>query len=1091
MGSARRRLIVAALFLGVVAVAAAVHARPAPANTLPSGFADQLVFSGLQLPTRVAFAADGTVFIAEKAGRILRYSSIQASASTVVADLRTQVFSGWDRGIVGLAVDPAFTTGRPYLYALFTLNAPPGGTVPTWNGDDCPSPPGPTTNGCVVTGRLVRLTIVNGVATETKVLIDDWCQQFTSHSIGDLGFGPDGALYASAGDGASYTFVDKGQVPGGVSPTVLKAKACDDPTNEGGSLRSLDALTPNDPHTLDGTIIRIDPDTGAARPDNPWASSSDPNRRRIVAFGMRNPWRFTFRPGTSELWASDTGWKSYEEINRIPLGTGAVPNLGWPCYEGVGKQPEYDAAAIPICQNLDPATVTAPHHSYGRVAIEGCGKNTTAASAVAFATNLRYPAAYQGALFFSDYARGCIFTMRLGKNGLPDTSTVAAFVTGRPVVDLQTGPGRDLFYLDISRKGCNAADCGELRRIVASGTNRAPVAGVTAAPVSGPAPLTAAFDAGSSSDPDAGDVLRYEWDLDADGQFDDGTGRTATATYPTPRTLAVRVRVTDSYGLSSIAQVTVSAGNDAPVPAIATPAATVTWAAGDPVAFSGSAQDAQQGALPPSALQWRLVIEHCGDGGVQCHEHEVQSWSGVASGQFYAPAHDWPSRLKLLLTAKDNAGASATVTRTLEPRTVSLAVASNPPGISIDAVDTASPAPFNRTVIAGTTVTVSAPATAVVNGVTWTFASWSDGGARSHDITPTTNTTLTATYTTTPTPQGLTLDTWTNWGGSQLADIPTGTPPTATITLNSSATPSNRGNDFGQRVRGLLTPATTGTYRLYLSSDDEGVLAFNPTGPDPTGRQTVARVIDWTNPNSFTEQPGQRSGEFNLQAGTSYWIEAFAKEGGNLDHLSIAWTGPGIPTPTLIPANRLTPTTNGCTGWCPPPTSTNGMRLDRWANRPGGRLTDIPAGIAPTSTGLLEGSVTPYRTIDKAGTRLRAFVTPATTGDYRFYFGSDDQGVLAFNPDGEDPAGRTVIAWVKDWSLYGNYLANPSQRSAVFRLEAGRRYFIEAWSAENLGGDHTSIAWTGPGVTTPTPLPLAVLTPTATGCTGWCPPAVP
>jgi glucose/arabinose dehydrogenase len=532
VGDNRRRLIVMALFLGVVAVAAAVHARPAPADTIPSGFADQLVFSDLKQPTRVAFAADGTVFVAEKAGRILRYSSVQASASTVVADLRTQVFSGWDRGIVGLAVDPAFTTGRPYLYALYTLNAPPGGTVPNWSGDDCPTPPGPTTNGCVVTGRLVRLTVVDGKATATKVLIDDWCQQFTSHSVGDLRFGPDGALYASAGDGASYTFVDKGQVAGGVSRTALKDNACDDPTDEGGALRSLDALTPSDPQTLDGTLIRIDPDTGAARPDNPWAASADANRRHIVAFGMRNPWRFTFRPGTSEVWAADVGWKAYEEINRIPLGAGTVPNLGWPCYEGLSKQPEYEAATIPICQNLDPASVTAPYYAYGRVKIAGCGQNTTSASAVAFATNPRYPAAYRGALFFSDYARKCVFTMTAGTNGLPITSTFAPFLKNRMVVDLQTGPGNDLFYVDIA--------AGEVRRLLASGTNRAPVAGVTATPASGPAPLNVAFDAGSSSDPDTGDVLRYEWDLDADGQFDDGTGKTATATYPTPRTLAVR-----------------------------------------------------------------------------------------------------------------------------------------------------------------------------------------------------------------------------------------------------------------------------------------------------------------------------------------------------------------------------------------------------------------------------------------------------------------------------------------------------------------------------------------------------------------------
>ena len=378
---------------------------------------------------------------------------------------------------------------------------------------------------------------------------------------------------------------------------------------------------------------------------------------------------------------------------------------------------------------------------------------------------------------------------------------------------------------------------------------------------------------------------------------------------------------------------------------------------------------------------------------------------------------------------------------------------------------------------------------------TWTFNSWSDGGTRSHDITPTTNTTLTATYTQTPNTQGLTLDTWTNRGGSLLTDIPTGTPPTNTTTLNAATTPLNRGNDYGQRLRGLLTPTTTGTYRLYLTSDDEGILALNPNGPNPDGRQTIAHVTNWTDPNNYTQQPSQRSAEYTLQAGTSYWLEAFSKEGGNIDHLSIAWTGPGITTPTLIPTNRLTPTTNGCTGWCPPSPEPKGMRMDRWENRPGGRLANIPPGEAPTSTSILDGSITPYRTIDKAGTRLRAFVTPAASGWYRFFFGSDDQGLLAFNPAGDDPEGRITIAWVADWSVYGSFSGSSPQASKYFYLTAGRRYFLEAWSAENLGGDHTSIAWIGPvGLgprPSPRPIPVELLTPTSAGCTGWCPPPQP
>src|SRR5207237_9226488 len=127
---------------------------------------------------------------------------------------------------LGLALDPNFPT-NPYVYALYTYDAPVGGTAPTWN-DACPTPPGPTTDGCMVSGRLSRLQASGNVMTGTEqVLIEDWCQQFPSHSIGDLRFGPDGALYVSGGDGASFNNVDYGQYGNTYSGDV--ANPCGDP----------------------------------------------------------------------------------------------------------------------------------------------------------------------------------------------------------------------------------------------------------------------------------------------------------------------------------------------------------------------------------------------------------------------------------------------------------------------------------------------------------------------------------------------------------------------------------------------------------------------------------------------------------------------------------------------------------------------------------------------------------------------------------------------------------------------------------------------------------------------------------------------
>ena len=69
--------------------------------------------------------------------------------------------------------------------------------------------------------------------------------------------------------------------------------------------------------SLDGALLRVDPATGAGLPDNPLADSTDANARRIVAYGLRNPFRLAVRPGTDEVWIGDVGWNTWEEINRV------------------------------------------------------------------------------------------------------------------------------------------------------------------------------------------------------------------------------------------------------------------------------------------------------------------------------------------------------------------------------------------------------------------------------------------------------------------------------------------------------------------------------------------------------------------------------------------------------------------------------------------------------------------------------------------------------------------------------------------------------------------------------------------------------
>src|SRR5206468_9663651 len=115
------------------------------------------------------------------------------------------------------------------------------------------------------------------------------------------------------------------------------------PASKGGALRAQYLRIGDNPVTLDGSVIRVDPDTGAALPDNPMFGSPDPNARRIVAYGFRNPFRLTTRPGTREIWVADVGAYTWEEINRIVDPTALVQDFGWPCYEGPYIQTAFQA----------------------------------------------------------------------------------------------------------------------------------------------------------------------------------------------------------------------------------------------------------------------------------------------------------------------------------------------------------------------------------------------------------------------------------------------------------------------------------------------------------------------------------------------------------------------------------------------------------------------------------------------------------------------------------------------------------------------------------------------------------------------------
>jgi len=721
-----------------------------PGEIVVPGFTEDVVFSGITQPTVVAFAPDGRVFVALKEGRVIVYDSLADTTPATYADLRTNTHDYWDRGLLGMALDPNFASnGR--MYVAYTYNAPPGQVAPVWQDGTCPNPPngpGGNTDGCVVTSRLSALT--NGA--NEQVLVHDWCQQFPSHSISDIVFDAEGALIVGGGDGASFSLTDYGQ-RGGSTGSPTPPNPCGDPpvpiggtqtipTAEGGALRSQDVRGTGsaDPVGLSGSIIRVNPATGAAMADNPGIGAQDANEKRMIAYGLRNPFRLAIHPEHGELWFGDVGWNTWEEIDRHSDPDGVVRNYGWPCREGASLQPG-SYGQLDLCASM--VSWTSPYFAYNHggetVAGDGCEVGGGSVSGITFYAGGSYPDEYDNALFWVDYTRDCAWFMLPNPNHIPDTSTLTHFANLEDPVHLTVGPGGDLFYVDI---GSGTGD-GTVRRIRYTGVNQSPDAQVTANPTAGDAPLAVSFSAAGSTDLD-GDSLTYAWDFDEDGtgQFDDGTGPTANNTYDAPGTYDARVRVSDPDGAFDIATVRINAGNQPPTASITQPAASRTWSVGDAIAFAGTATD-PNGPIPAANYTWQLVMAHCPS---TCHEHVVGTWTGVTSGTFDAPDHEYPSHLILRLHVEDQQGAEDDAEVQLQPKTVTVNVASSPPGVELTAGWVTDTAPFSMTAIRGSTLELTAPANPTIAGYPYTWASWSDGGGRSHQVTPLSSVTLTATF---------------------------------------------------------------------------------------------------------------------------------------------------------------------------------------------------------------------------------------------------------------------------------------------------------------------------------------------------------
>ncbi len=302
-------------------------------------------------PLYLTHAGDGSgrLFIVEQDGAILVWDD--RLLATPFLDISSLVKSGGEQGVLGLAFHPGYAAGpnAGRFFVHYTDNA--GDTVLAEYSVSVTDP-----------------NRANPASARIMLHVDD---PYSNHNGGMVAFGPDGYLYLALGDGGS----------GG------------DPQGNGQNLE-----------TLLGKILRLDVDNpigalpGALGytipPNNPFVGRA--GRDEIWAYGLRNPWRFSFDAANGDLWIGDVGQKEWEEIDLEPAGTKGGRNYGWNAYEGSHRFKD---------------GVTAPDAVMPVAEYSNTDSNNCAVTGGYFYRGRDVPD-LQGAYVFADYCAGTLWTLR-------------------------------------------------------------------------------------------------------------------------------------------------------------------------------------------------------------------------------------------------------------------------------------------------------------------------------------------------------------------------------------------------------------------------------------------------------------------------------------------------------------------------------------------------------------------------------------------------------------------------------------------------------------------------------------------------------
>jgi LPXTG-motif cell wall-anchored protein len=383
-----------------------------------------------------------------------------------------------------------------------------------------------------------------------------------------------------------------------------------------------------------GKLLRINPD-GSFPADNPFYNTPGAYQG-TYSLGLRNPYGMDYQAGTGRLYINDVGSGLAEEINQAQAGA----NYGWPRYEGT----------------VNAAGHTNPVFAYGHE-VDESGMSRCAVTGGTFynPVTVQFPGEYVGKYLFTDYCTGSIYTLD------PDNPTASTtFATGiSGPISLAVAADGSLYYL--ARNTTGQDNVGLLGKIEFTNSQTPRIARQPRSQtiyVGDPVTFTV----------QVSDAANIQWrrnGADIPGATSAAYTLPATTTADSGAVFAAVTRNSFGDTVSVPATLTITT-NRLPVATITNPPESRGFAPGDTFSYEGTASDAEDGALPPSAFTWQANFHH------DTHAHPFFSAKkGATSGSVVIPpfeattANTW---IELLLSATDSAGQTQTVTRTIYPR---------------------------------------------------------------------------------------------------------------------------------------------------------------------------------------------------------------------------------------------------------------------------------------------------------------------------------------------------------------------------------------------------------------------------------------